>query len=331
MTGQDERFNKDKEQSEAAGEEYRRGGQDTAEHAEPAVKTVRVDLAANGSSGGSEVRAADPPPRSNPSNLPLLLLVLVVLLAGGYLFLSTGSSPEPATVVGAPQKQPIPIRSKADSQVKGQRGDPQRIAVVEKPVAKPVAEKAALQPSAAEKVEVVAEKPVPPVEEPVVVPHQLAAKGGEEAGPAALYSVMVGPFLSKAKLTPAVKQLRELGFKPQQTTGRGMVTMIRLLEGTYPADEARTRWTALKKKTRSAFMLPAGDERALYAGSFQDAERAEILVDKLAVAGVGLTRVATAVEMDGKMLRVVQADQQTAKQVARQIGKTGLQALVVRQ
>ena len=92
----------------------------------------------------------------------------------------------------------------------------------------------------------------------------------------------IGPFLSKSTLETAKERLLALGYRPEQTTGRGPVPMIRLLEGVYPAEEARRQLATFKKTVRSAFILPQGEQWALYAGSFYAPERAERLRRTLA-------------------------------------------------
>ncbi len=305
----------------------------TGEHA--AGKPAGKRDIAGGGIGGGEVRAVAPPVRRAPSNLPLLLLVvLVLLLGGGYLLISRDSPP--AQVV---QKQPIPVRPLNDPQVEEQRIAQQQVAAVPTPqeerpaneVEKDVATAAVaenIQPAAETATQ--AEAPVAAAAPSVATPPEVATEPEKTSAPVILYSVMVGPFVSKSSLSEAIEQLRALGFEPQQTSGRGMVEMIRLLEGRYPAKEARSRLAALKKKVRSAFVLRDGEQRAIYAGSFYDGERAEKLRSELAESGIRLTPVVGEVEMDGKMLIALQADQQTAREVAEHIGKSGLRTHVVR-
>ncbi len=276
-----------------------------------------ADIAGQGIASG-EVRAVEPPPRLGTSNLPLLVALLLVVLFGiGYSLLS-GSGPSSTPEAEIAQRQPMPKRYESDKQIQEETVDQQSVAAVEPaPKADPVKQVAAVVP-AIEKVE---KQAALAVESTVAKPS---------VKPAPLYRVMVGPFLSKNALENAQAQLRELGFESQPTKGRGMVTMIRLLEGIYPVAEAREQLKKIKKSVGEAFYLPAGDKRAIYVGSFSDPERAASYAEKLAKKGVRVTQAPSDVEMTGKMLIALQADQDTARQVAALIGQAGLKTQVVR-
>jgi hypothetical protein len=146
--------------------------------------------------------------------------------------------------------------------------------------------------------------------------------------PPLLLTVTVGPLISDDEVEQAVKQLKQLGFQPEINRGRGIVAMIRLLEGTYPADIARTHLIQLKKCVKSAFLLPQGDQISVYAGSFHQEDRAKTLQHDLEKKNIRVTLVDGDVEMDGTVLTVIQADQQTAREVANHLSGLGLKTSI---
>lgn len=283
---------------------------------------VDGDIAGSGIATG-EVRAVAPPPRAAASNLLLLVMVLVVALFGvAYYFISGGLSSQ-APPLNQVQRQQTPERHVIDKQVEVEVVEQQQIVTVE------------AQPApVAKKTEAAATQVVSTVEQTkqkaVAVAQPLVATATDTAQVTPLYQVLVGPFLSKAAVATASTQLHDLGFAAQPIKGRGMVTMTRLLEGLYPRDVAQDRLTQLKKRIGDAFMLPAGDNWAIYVGSFHDSERAGKYVEMLAAKDVTVTQVSSDVEMNGKMLIASQTDQQTARQIAERIANSGLKTQVVR-
>lgn len=139
-----------------------------------------------------------------------------------------------------------------------------------------------------------------------------------------LFTVVVGPFINSTDLREAVGVLKELGLQPQKIAGRGTVTMIRLLEGVYPEKEARIRLAELQALDRTAFLLPLGDNFAVYAGSFHHESGAQELKNELAAQSVRVTFVESEVTMNGTSLTVLQADQQTANELAVHLSSLGL-------
>lgn len=144
-----------------------------------------------------------------------------------------------------------------------------------------------------------------------------------------LFSVIVGPFVSDVELQQALEWLQELGFKAQKSSGSGQVTMIRLLLGIYPEKEAKLQLGVLKEITPSAFVLPAGDKLAVYAGSFHQKDRALRMQDALAHQLINVNLIDSEVTMSGTMLTVLQADQKTAGEVAAHIFSLGLRTQMV--
>lgn len=141
---------------------------------------------------------------------------------------------------------------------------------------------------------------------------------------APLFTVTVGPFIHSDELQQAISSLQELGLKPQKSIGHGQVSMIRLLEGVYPVAEARVHLARLKQVVNSAFILPSGDQLAVYSGSFHQRVRAQQMRDDLANKRIDVTLVDSEITMKGTMLAALQADQQTAREVAAHISSLGL-------
>jgi hypothetical protein len=262
---------------------------------------------------GGAIRSVEPPAAVSSSKLWLRLLVLLLIVfIGGYVLIAVPPSSVQYQVpgsAGVAKKQPIPARSAPAVAIPQENIEPAPIVTV-------------LQPSAGL-------SPSPPQSVPPVVNVTTAA---QVAVPAGLYSVLVGPFLTKAALAKATQQLQALGFNPQRTEGRGTVTMIRLLEGLYPETEARQRYAQIKLKVGDLFMLPSGDKLAIYVGSFSDAGRADKYVKQLAAKGIKVAKVTTDVEMSGHLLlavQVEQVEQEAARQAAELISKTGLNTQIV--
>ncbi len=328
MTEPDDLFAKDKQQKVTD---------------EMSVETV--DDAAGGGIADGEVRSVAPPVAARSSNLWLLLLLLIVL-AGGYFLLSTPSSTQQGqqpVAVSAPKKQPIPERQVQTESIKQDVVEPKPVAA-SKPQVIDTPEVVSLPPAADKSVVVAAPpaSPAPAVTEQAAAPVVAAAEMKKTveavaapvavvaapAEPVALHSVLVGPFLRKADLAAATKQLERLGFEPKQTKGRGIVTMTRLLEGRYPEAEARQRLLEIKQAVGDAFILPDGDKRAIYVGSFTSVERATDYAAQLGKKGIKVTLVATDVEMSGHLLLAVQAAPDIARQAADLIGKSGLKTQI---
>ncbi len=250
--------------------------------------------------------------RAQSSRLLKIVLFSLVLLAalGGFFYLQ--NLPETAeqkpVVFSLPEKHSIPVRPATTEPLE-------------------TSEEVAPNPA-----QVTEAEPVAEVAEKSTVKEQPVAAATEEKVPAAKgYQLKVGPFVSKSTLEAATAQLQQMGYQPQVREGRGMVPMIRLQEGIYPAEEARRRLAVLKKKVKSAFILPRGEQRALYAASFHDLERADRLRNKLASQGVKLTPVTSELEMEGKLLILDTADQTTARQAAVAIENAGLRVQLMTQ
>ena len=143
-----------------------------------------------------------------------------------------------------------------------------------------------------------------------------------------LYTVEIGPCISRHELNQATKVLRNHGFTPREISGSGPVKMVRLREGVYPHDEALRQLALLKKTVDSAFLLPERGQLGLYAGSFHDSERAVRFLKVLEQKQIKVTAVAVEIEMQGRMLVIQQVDRPTAETIAEQMSRLGLTAKV---
>ena len=217
----------------------------------------------------------------------LSVLSILFLLVVGYYYLKTMTSSQSAVeqvVFYTSPRQPIPARQKNE----------------------PVIEVVTVVTKGAD-LEKEAPEVIPPVDNTIP-----------------LFTVNVGPFISDTELQQAISQLKAIGFQSQKKPGRGQVVMIRLLEGIYPTGEAQAHLAALKKVVDSAFLMPDGDNLAVYAGSFHEESQARLTRDELAHKKVRVSLVDSEVTMNGTMLMVLQADQQTAGEVAAHISSLGL-------
>lgn len=143
-----------------------------------------------------------------------------------------------------------------------------------------------------------------------------------------LYSVAVGPFLNQAELDQATGILSALGLQAQSRKGRGAVKMIRLRAGDYSESEAPAYLANLKKHVSSAFLLPEGSRKVLYAGSFHDQTRARQLQQELASKNMTVSPVEVEIAMDGVFLDTLKVDQQTAQQLSEHLRDKGLTARI---
>ena len=275
--------------------EGRRGTEQTG-----APKRLESLLLENSESGVEAAPAVAEWRRSFRFGDVLLLILFCLFFAGvGYLYLGGFSSKmEPASQVShaASPRFPVPLRSQALSLSAADGGvavvsphDPPETAVVEKGTA-----------------------------------DKVVQSSPEGAGGISLFEVNVGPFLGKDELGQAISDLEELGFQPEQRRGRGLVKMVRLQKGIYPDKEARAQLKKLKQKVKSAFLLPDdGGELAVYAGSFHQEQRARKMQEDLAKKKIDVSLVDNDVVMNGTVLTVLQADQQTAQEVADHIATFG--------
>jgi len=80
-------------------------------------------------------------------------------------------------------------------------------------------------------------------------------------------------------------------FVPSSSAEEQKITMIRLLEGVYPPKQGNMKLQELAADYPSAFLLPVEQGVALYAGSFRDPERADMLRRELLDKNIFVTAV----------------------------------------
>ena len=318
MPEQEELFGKENEQGWRQAEEVSgEAGQGAVKPVSPKavadrVNSKQVERTGAGIAGGV-VHSIDPPLRSGSSNrLLLILLLLIALLGLGFVLLNSGLVrlllPPEVPMSLAPASTPVkmPIERGVEKVVLARQ--PETVAEHSPTTAKgdDAAPAPVMQTTAA----------------------SAAVKPELQPKPVVLYSVLVGPFLTPVEREAAAAKLRKGGFGSEITKGRGMVTMIRLREGVYPPAMGRQKLVELRKVVKSAFLMPTGEKMTLFAGSFADPVRADVLSKQLAKRGIRLKRIATEIEMQGDLLLVKQADQETARQIAQTVSGMGLKAQV---
>lgn len=145
----------------------------------------------------------------------------------------------------------------------------------------------------------------------------------DKTSPAVLYSVRVGPLMGQEEIQRATAILSQLGLQYRKISGRGVVKMIRLREGIYPEAVAEKRLMDVRKISKEAFLLPQGVEKALYIGSFHEEVKALQFQQELAQKQLNVVPVAVDLTMDGPCLVALQADLQTAQQIAEHLKSYG--------
>ena len=144
------------------------------------------------------------------------------------------------------------------------------------------------------------------------------------------FSVEVGPFMNKGVLSQAEEFLKANGLRTQQTIGAGPVEVTRLLEGVYSFNEAFKRLEDIQKTVDTAFVLPKGDQYAIYFASFFDNARAARYADALNKKQIQVSLVKAEILMQGTILIVEQIDRQAIEKVTAHMSKLGVTAKVVK-
>ena len=279
------------------------------------------DIAGQGIAGG-EVRAVEPPKREGIGPLLLGLLLLVGLIAGG-IYLVNGK-----VTSRTPQLGPDSHKRYSIEPVEEQQMSEPPVATVEASAAQKMRREAAAAKTTV----------VTPEEDASVAKVATAATAatveeapgsanpGAETGP--LYRVLVGPYLYVTDTNKAAAALERLGYQGRRIDGKGPVAMVRLLVGSYPPAEARSRLAALKPQLEDAFLLPDGDQLAIYAGSFSDRKRAENYSKLLAKQGLSVTPIVNELEMSGKLFIVAETEQEDARKMTERLTAAGLNARI---
>jgi adhesin transport system outer membrane protein len=146
----------------------------------------------------------------------------------------------------------------------------------------------------------------------------LSADGHLSGEPERLFAVEVGPCINSRLSEQAEKRLHHIGVDYEQSSGKGLVKMIRLREGDYQIDEAYRRLDEVRAVV-DAYVIPEGDKLVIYVGSFHDRGMAMRYARQLEEKEIDVTLVEAEVEMQGSMLVVQPVDEQTAEAISEQM------------
>ncbi len=152
------------------------------------------------------------------------------------------------------------------------------------PVTKEVMETPSLRASIEKTVPVAAAKTsTVPLKRPIAVEpaKKMPVESPLAAVPVGHYMVEVGVYLEKVHFEEARLSLEQLGYEPRAVEIEKEMEMTRLWVGAFAPDEARRRHSELKAIAPDAFLLPDGDQLAVYAGSYHDLDQARSWSDKL--------------------------------------------------
>jgi hypothetical protein len=251
----------------------------------------------------------------------LLALLLVLVGAAAYFFLGEPPAPEaplPATTVRQPIALPPPPVSSEEALVKTEQMPPPPAAVGEP--AAPAAEPALPVEVAAPAGQAA---PAPP---PATAAPAPASDAPAKAG---AYSLQAGAFLVKSNLRAAEATVRRLGYEPRVKVVRRTLPMVRLRVGGFFAEEGEAKLKSLKTVAPDAFLIRQGDFVLVYAGSYQDLDRARRAADHLYQQGIRVEEEPTTAEVPLSLLSFGDfADRRAAEQAAVKAQAAGLEAVV---
>jgi cell division septation protein DedD len=262
-----------------------------------------------------------------------LLLVLLIVLGGAAAYYYLGSPPVPEPPPPAPPvRQPIalpppPPVNTEEATVKPESVPPAPPSV-EAPAASAVkpevpAVKSTVPATPAETSARTEPPPSPPPAEQAVAPAKVASK---KAGP---YYLQGGAFLLKANLREAEAQVRRLGYEPRVKSLRKTMPMTRLRVGAFFAEEGKAKLDSLKAVAPDAFLLKQGDYVLVYAGSFQNIDRARRAADHLYQQGIRVEEEAIEAEVTLSLLSFgAFADRAAAAKAADRARAAGLEVIV---
>lgn len=277
------------------------------EHAEPTEEEPRRNQGASAEGKKSSTRRL------------FLLLILLLVAAGAALFFFLGSQeapPPPAPPERQPIALPVPPPPPAE-QPAATAAKPQ--APVSEPAAAPAAP--AKKEAAAAKEEKVAAMPAPPAAPESKVAGAVPARGG--------YFLQAGAYLLKENLRGAEATVRRLGFEPRVKTVVRTLPMTRLRVGAFFAEEGEAKLKALKAVAPDAFLIRQGEYVLVYAGTYQDLDRARRAADLLYQKGIRVDEEAVKAEASLSLLSFGDfADPAAAREAAARARKAGLDVIV---
>lgn len=186
---------------------------------------------------------------------------------------------QPVAVTPAPAVKPTP--AKAQPAV-----PPQPVAVTQPPAEAKVSPKVAVTPEKKQ-----AAKP--------------AKSTSTRTAPAnrGIYTLSAGTFADPTELHAAEREIKRLGYRPEIVTSFHKTPMTRLLVGYYSAAEAESLCRSYQKDYPGFFTLKRGEQVALYAGSYRDADRARAYAATLRDHGIKVAEETAVVAIPTKELR----------------------------
>lgn len=266
-----------------------------------------------------------------------LLSVLLLVVAGAAAYVYLGGSPAPeAPQPAPPARKPIalpPPPALEQATVKTEN-------IAPAPPAVNLPQQTAMGSDAPEKTEVAAvSKPAPEkTAEPAVSAEAasrkvLAAPAPAPSTPAptkaAPYALQGGAFLLKDNLRAAEATVRRLGYEPQVTTLRRTMPMTRLRVGGFFVKEGEAKLASIKPLAPEAFLIRQDDFVLVYAGTYQDLDRARRAADRLYQQGIRVEEEPTTAEVALSLLTFGSfADRDAAEQAAVKARAAGLEAVV---
>lgn len=267
----------------------------------------------------------------------LVLLVLLLVLGGvaAYMYFGGATEPEAPQVV-APVRKPIalPPPPPADEAVVKSETIPAAPAAADAPKQPAAPAEASAKVDAAVASQADSEK----VEEKIAKPDSAPQKVASEATPApttsaaakvAPYALQGGAFLLKDNLRAAEATVRRLGYEPQVKTVRRTLPMTRLRVGGFFVKEGEEKLASLKPIAPDAFLIRQGDFVLVYAGSYQDIDRARRVADQLYQKGIRVEEEPATAEVSLSLLSFgAFADRDAAQQAAVKARAAGLEAVV---
>ncbi len=139
------------------------------------------------------------------------------------------------------------------------------------------------------------------------------------------YDVIIGPFITKSRLHEGEAYLKAKGLLFVSEAGSGPITMMRLREGVYAPDVARKRLAEMVSAGfRDSFVLPAGDMLAVYAGSFVDQNRADMLSQDLAQKNITVVQVDAEMNKQGRILRLKDISEPISIELEKEFSDKGI-------
>ncbi len=174
---------------------------------------------------------------------------------------------------------------------------------------------------------VVMESPsVPPVSVSATPEVVASPMVNEEDPPAqATFDIVIGPFITKTRLQEGENLLKSKGLLFVNEVGSGPITMIRLREGVYAPEIARKHLETIKQAGfRDSFVLPSDGKLAVYAGSFVDPKRADVLTRELAEKNIRVVRVSAELSKQGNILKLKDLTERVCVELERELSIKGI-------